>query len=58
MVPSQSTLHDLGNKKKSPAKTIPLPLVPIDCNLENSTIFRSLSKKGILFKVTFHNDLF
>jgi hypothetical protein len=31
MVPSQSTLHDLGNDKKSPAKTVPLPLVPIDC---------------------------
>ena len=31
MAPSQSTLCDLGNNKKSPAKTIPLPLVPIDC---------------------------
>jgi hypothetical protein len=30
MAPSQSTLHDLGNDKKSPAKTVPLPLVPID----------------------------
>ena len=31
MVPSESTLCDLGNNKKSPAETEPLPLVPIDC---------------------------
>jgi hypothetical protein len=44
MVPSQSTLHDSGNDKKSPAeimpsgndkkspaKTVPLPLAPLDC---------------------------
>jgi hypothetical protein len=29
MVPSQSTLHDLGNDKKSPAETAPLPLIPL-----------------------------
>jgi hypothetical protein len=29
MVPSQSTLHDLGNEKKN-TNPIPLPLVPID----------------------------
>jgi hypothetical protein len=30
MVPSQSTLCDSGNDKKSPDKTVPLSLVPID----------------------------
>jgi hypothetical protein len=30
MAPSQSTLHDLGNNKKSPSETAPLPLIPLD----------------------------